>query len=104
MPVMNDEQRRSHAMQQLRAARELYSDTGDRAYLSVIDSHLRVIAEVDARRRIAEARRAALLELRRQEALNESPHEHAAETALNDGNQQPREREMERLSEGEIER
>ena len=53
-------------MQQLRAAREIYSDTGDRAYLSVIDAHLRTIAEVDARRRAAEERRAALLELRRQ--------------------------------------
>jgi hypothetical protein len=63
---MSDQQRRSHAVQQLRAARELYSETGERAYLAVIDAHLRTIAEVDARRRIAEARRAALLELQQQ--------------------------------------
>lgn len=63
---MNDEQRRSHAMQQLRAARELYSETGDRVYLAVIDAHLRTIAEVDARRRAAEARREALMKLLQQ--------------------------------------
>ncbi|HWQ33785.1 MAG TPA: hypothetical protein VNQ79_13125 [Blastocatellia bacterium] len=65
---MTDEQRRSHAMSQLRAARELYSETGNPAYLAVIDAHLRTIAEVDERRRLAEARRAALLELRQREA------------------------------------
>src|SRR5437763_10315821 len=86
MPVMNDEQRRSHAMQQLRSARELYSETGDRAYLSVIDAHLRTIAEVDTRRRLAEARRAALLELRQQEALNGDLREPGTEVSvLNDG-------------------
>lgn len=64
---MTDEQRRSHAISQLRAAREIYSETGDPAYLAVIDAHLRTIAEVDERRRLSEARRAALLELRRRE-------------------------------------
>jgi hypothetical protein len=64
IPGVGDEQKRRHAMSQLRAARELYSETGERAYLAVIDAHLRTVAEVDARRRIAEARRAALLELR----------------------------------------
>lgn len=64
---MTDEQRRSHAISQLRAAREVYSETGDPAYLAVIDAHLRTIAEVDERRRLSEARRAALLELRRRE-------------------------------------
>lgn len=104
MPVMNDEQRRSHAMQQLRSARELYSETGDRAYLSVIDAHLRTIAEVDTRRRLAEARRAALLELRQQEALNEDLSEPGAEASvLNDGAERQREREPERVGEGEIE-
>ena len=78
VPPMNDEQRRSHALQQLRAARELYSETGESAYLSVIDAHLRTIAEVDLRRRIAEARRAALLELRRQEQLKEEGAEEQA--------------------------
>ncbi len=79
---MTDEQKRSHAISQLRAAREIYSDTGDPAYLSVIDAHLRTITDVDERRRLAEARRAALLELRRKEAeLEESeqpegPSEH----------------------------
>jgi len=77
--MMTDEQRRSHAMQQLRAARELYSDTGDRAYLAVIDVHLRTIEEVDTRRRIAEARRAALLELRRQSG--DGPDEDAASSS-----------------------
>lgn len=76
---MTDEQRRSHALQQLRAARELYSDTGDRAYLAVIDVHLRTIEEVDTRRRIAEARRAALLELRRQSG--DGADEDAAESS-----------------------
>ncbi|MFN7947103.1 MAG: hypothetical protein U0Z53_17255 [Blastocatellia bacterium] len=65
---MTDEQRRSHALSQLRAARELYSESGNPAYLAVIDAHLRTIAEVDERRRLAEARRAALLELRQKEA------------------------------------
>ncbi len=65
---MTDEQKRNHAMSQLRAARELYSDTGDSVYLAVIDSHLRTITDVDERRRLAEARRAALLELRQREA------------------------------------
>jgi len=55
-------------MSQLRAAREIYSETGDPAYLAVIDTHLRTIAEVDAHRQLAEARRTALLELRRKEA------------------------------------
>lgn len=59
---MTDEQRKSHAMSQLRASRELYSDTGDGIYLSVIDAHLRTITEVDERRRLAQERRAALLE------------------------------------------
>ena len=65
---MTDEQKRNHAMSQLRAARELYSETGDSVYLAVIDSHLRTITDVDDRRRLAEARRAALLELRQREA------------------------------------
>lgn len=68
--MMTDEQKRTHAMSQLRAARELYSETGDRVYLAVIDAHLRVVAEVDERRRLAQERRAALLEelrLRNQE-------------------------------------
>ena len=74
---MNDEQRRSHAMSQLRAARELYSERGDSAYLAVIDAHLRTIAEVDERRRTAQERRAALLaELKSQAEL---PEETAAE-------------------------
>ncbi|MFN0119946.1 MAG: hypothetical protein ACKV2V_05535 [Blastocatellia bacterium] len=68
---MTDTQRRSHAMSQLRASRELYSDTGERAYLSVIDVHLRAIAEVDERRRLSDARRAALQELRRQAELSD---------------------------------
>lgn len=59
---MTDEQRRSHAMSQLRATRELYSDTGDSIYLAVIDAHLRTIAEVDERRRLAQERRTALLQ------------------------------------------
>ena len=49
-------------MSQLRASRELYSDTGDGIYLSVIDAHLCTITEVDERRRLAQERRAALLE------------------------------------------
>lgn len=49
-------------MSQLRATRELYSDTGDSIYLAVIDTHLRTIAEVDERRRLAHERRTALLE------------------------------------------
>jgi HD superfamily phosphodiesterase len=109
MPVMNDEQRRSHAMQQLRAARELYSDTGDRAYLSVIDAHLHTIAEVDARRRIAEARRAALLELARQEALKETLDEtfsaEAVITAPGDGaDQAPQDAEAEPERDERLER
>jgi|GEM_PF-5694179 len=72
---MNDDQKRSHAMQQLRAARELYSETGDRVYLAVIDAHLHTIAEVDARRRLAEERRAALLELHRQATNDNSADE-----------------------------
>lgn len=68
---MTDEQRRAHAVSQLRAARELYSETGNSAYLAVIDSHLKTITEVDERRRLAEARRLALLELRRQSAVEE---------------------------------
>ena len=59
---MTDEQKRSHAMAQLRATREIYSDTGDSIYLAVIDSHLRTIAEVDERRRLAQERRNALLQ------------------------------------------
>ncbi len=59
---MTDEQRRSHAMSQLRAARELYSETGDSVYLAVIDTHLHTIADVDERRRLALERRTALLE------------------------------------------
>jgi hypothetical protein len=59
---MTDEQKRSHALSQLRATREIYSETGDSVYLSVIDAHLRTIAEVDERRRLAQERRAALLE------------------------------------------
>lgn len=59
---MTDEQRRSHAMSQLRAARELYSETGDSVYLAVIDTHLRTITDVDERRRLAQERRTALLE------------------------------------------
>ena len=91
-------------MQQLRSARELYSETGDRAYLSVIDAHLRTIAEVDTRRRLAEARRAALLELRQHEALNDDLREPGAEiSVLNDGTERQRERKPERLGEGEIE-
>ena len=92
-------------MQQLRSARELYSETGDRAYLSVIDAHLHTIAEVDTRRRLAEARRAALLELRQQEALSEDLSEPSAEiSVLNDGTERPPERKPERVGEGEIER
>lgn len=49
-------------MSQLRATREIYSETGDSVYLAVIDSHLRTISEVDERRRLAQERRAALLE------------------------------------------
>ncbi len=48
-------------MSQLRATREIYSETGDGLYLAVIDSHLRTIAEVDERRRVAQERRTALL-------------------------------------------
>lgn len=59
---MTDEQRRGHAMSQLRAARELYSENGNNIYLAVIDAHLKTIADVDERRRIAQERRAALLE------------------------------------------
>jgi hypothetical protein len=64
---MTDEQSRSHAMQQLRAARELYSDTGNSSYLAVIDAHLRTIAEVDERRKQAQVRRHALLASRQPE-------------------------------------
>lgn len=49
-------------MSQLRATREIYSETGDSIYLSVIDTHLRTITEVDERRRLAQERRAALLQ------------------------------------------
>jgi hypothetical protein len=49
-------------MSQLRATREIYSETGDSIYLAVIDAHLRTIAEVDERRRLAQERRAALLQ------------------------------------------
>lgn len=67
---MTDEQRRSHAMSQLRATRELYTETGDSIYLAVIDAHLRTIAEVDANRKLADERRSALLQaLREQEEL-----------------------------------
>ena len=59
---MTDEQRRSHAMSQLRATRELYSETGDSTYLAVIDAHLRTIVDVDERRRLAQERRNALLQ------------------------------------------
>jgi hypothetical protein len=84
---MTDEQRRTHAMSQLRAARELYSDTGDRVYLTVIDAHLRTIAEVDERRRLAQARRAALLaELREknqeQDELDEAQEREKLRQAL----------------------
>lgn len=72
---MTDDQRRSHAMFQLRAARELYSETGDSAYLAVIDAHLKTIAEVDERRRVAEARRTALLELKLQAEREEETME-----------------------------
>ena len=58
---MTDDQKRSHAMSQLRATREIYSETGDSIYLAVIDTHLRTIAEVDERRRQSQERRAALL-------------------------------------------
>jgi hypothetical protein len=60
--TMTDEQRRSHAISQLRATRELYSETGDSIYLAVIDAHLHTIAEVDERRRLAQERRNALLQ------------------------------------------
>jgi hypothetical protein len=69
--AMTDEQKRSHAVSQLRAARELYSETGDRIYLSVIDAHLRTIAEVDERRRLAQERRAALLAELREKNLEQ---------------------------------
>jgi hypothetical protein len=59
---MTDEQKRSHAMSQLRATRELYSDCGDSVYLAVIDAHLRTITDVDERRRVSSERRTALLE------------------------------------------
>ncbi len=59
---MTDEQKRSHAMSQLRATREIYSETGDGIYLAVIDSHLRTITDVDERRRLAQERRTALLQ------------------------------------------
>jgi hypothetical protein len=59
---MTDDQKRSHAMSQLRATREIYSETGDSIYLAVIDSHLRTIADVDERRRLAQERRNALLQ------------------------------------------
>jgi len=49
-------------MSQLRATREIYSETGDSIYLAVIDAHLRTITEVDERRRLAQERRAALLQ------------------------------------------
>ena len=67
---MTDEQRRSHAMSQLRATRELYTETGDSIYLAVIDAHLRTISEVDANRKLADERRSALLQaLREQEEV-----------------------------------
>ena len=99
-------------MQQLRAARELYSETGDPAYLSVIDAHLHTINEVDTRRRIAEARRAALLELRQQEALNEylsedgvkpdvSTHASTNGTESSETTEQPHDQELETVGEGE---
>ncbi len=75
---MTDEQRRSHAMAQLRATRELYSDTGDGIYLAVIDAHLHTIAEVDERRRLAQERRAALLQdlkTRSDDPLPQEPEE-----------------------------
>ncbi|HEX4946141.1 MAG TPA: hypothetical protein VFZ34_05740 [Blastocatellia bacterium] len=59
---MTDDQKRSHALSQLRATREIYSETGDSIYLAVIDTHLRTIADVDERRRLAQERRAALLQ------------------------------------------
>jgi hypothetical protein len=75
---MTDEQRRSHALSQLRATRELYSDTGDSIYLAVIDAHLRTIADVDERRRLAQERREALLQdlkLRGDDPLPPEPEE-----------------------------
>lgn len=63
-------------MQQLRAAREIYNDTGNSAYLAVIDAHLRTIAEVDERRRQAEQRRNALQASKQREA---APAEESSE-------------------------
>jgi hypothetical protein len=87
-------------MQQLRAARELYSETGDRVYLAVIDAHLRTIAEVDARRRAAEARREALMELL-QQASSEGSRD---DSALSSAREQPEKAETGRGQEGENKR
>lgn len=76
---MTDEQKRAHAMSQLRAAREIYSDTGDRVYLAVIDTHLRTIAEVDERRALAQERRAALLAELREKSLEQDALDEAQE-------------------------
>ena len=76
---MTDEQKRAHAMSQLRAAREIYSDTGDRVYLAVIDSHLKTIAEVDERRALAQERRAALLAELREKNLEQDAIDEAQE-------------------------
>ncbi len=62
-------------MSQLRATREIYSETGDGIYLSVIDSHLRTIADVDERRRVAQERRAALLQDLKARADEKQQHE-----------------------------
>jgi hypothetical protein len=75
---MTDDQKRSHALSQLRATREIYSETGDSIYLSVIDSHLRTIADVDERRRLAQERRNALLQdlkAREEDRLQREPEE-----------------------------
>ncbi len=62
-------------MSQLRATREIYSDTGDSIYLAVIDAHLRTIADVDERRRLAQERRAALLQDLRARADDPPPRD-----------------------------
>jgi hypothetical protein len=62
-------------MSQLRATREIYSETGDSIYLAVIDAHLRTIADVDERRRLAQERRAALLQDLRARGDDPPPHE-----------------------------
>jgi hypothetical protein len=62
-------------MSQLRATREIYSETGDSIYLAVIDAHLRTIAEVDEKRRLAQERRAALLQDLKTRGDDPSPRE-----------------------------